>query len=68
MIDFIGNELHIGDEIVYVRSTSSGFDMYKTKIIGFTPRMLKVEKLGVWEKKEYSLAAPQNCVLYQRRV
>ena len=68
MTDFLGNKLHIGDEIVYCRSSSGITSMYKTKIVGFTPQRLRVEKLGPWEKKDYSIAAPQNSVLYQRRV
>lgn len=68
MKDFVGNELRIGDEIVYCRSRQNGMGMIQTKVVGFTEKMLKVEKLYSWSDKDYAVVSPGNCVLYQRRV
>ena len=65
MRDFVGNELAIGDEIIYCRSRKNGMDMIKTKVVGFTDKMVKVERLRSWGDKPYSLASPSNCVVYR---
>ena len=67
MTDFVGNELRIGDEIVYCRSRKNGMDMIKTRVVGFTDKMVKIEKLRSWSDKQYALAAPYNCVVYEQR-
>ncbi len=65
MRDFIGNELAIGDDIIYCRSRKNGMDMIKTKVVGFTDKMVKVERFKSWSDKQYSLASPTNCVVYR---
>ena len=50
MVDFLGQELKIGDDVVYCRHnrTSASFtSLTKTKIIGFTNKMVKIEN-GSW--------------------
>lgn len=67
MKDFVGNELQIGDKVVYCRSRKNGMDMIKTVVVGFTEKMVKVEKLRSWDDKDYTVVAAGNCVLYQER-
>lgn len=67
MKDFVGNELQIGDKVVYCRSRKNGMDMIKTVVVGFTEKMVKVEKLRSWDDKDYTVVASGNCVLYQER-
>lgn len=67
MKDFVGNELQIGDKVVYCRRRKSGMDMIKTVVLGFTEKMVKVEKLYSWSDKDYTVVAAGNCVLYQER-
>lgn len=67
MKDFVGNELQIGDKVVYCRSRKNGMDMIKTVVVGFTEKMVKVEKLHSWGDKDYTVVAASNCVLYQER-
>lgn len=47
MIDFLGQELHIGDNVVYCRHERTSTNLTKTKIIGFTDKMVKIES-GSW--------------------
>lgn len=63
MKDFVGNELEIGDDIVYCRSRKNGMDMFIAKVIEFTPKMLKVDIPSI--SKPYSIVSPNNCVLYR---
>ena len=63
MKDFVGNELEIGDDIVYCRSRKNGMDMIVTKVIEFTPKMVKVDVPSI--SKPYSIVSPNNCVLYR---
>ena len=67
MKDFVGNELQIGDKVVYCRSRKNGMDMIKTVVVGFTEKMVKVEKLRSWDDKDYTVVASGNSVLYQER-
>lgn len=67
MKDFVGNELQIGDKVVYCRSRKSGMDMIKTVVVGFTEKMVKVEKLQSWDDKDYTVVSASNCILYQER-
>lgn len=48
MKDFLGNELNINDEVVYIKSIRSGSStrrnaLFKGKIIRFTPKMVEIE-------------------------
>ena len=65
MVDFLGKEILMGDKIVYCRSRSGGFDMIKTQVIGFTEKMVKIDKTHSWSDKDYSLACPMNCIVYK---
>ena len=67
MRDFVGNELAIGDEVVYCRSRKNGMDMIKAKVIGFTDKMVKIDHRNSWTGKDYSIAAPGNCVIYKTK-
>lgn len=64
MCDFVGNELAVGDTVVYCRSRRNGMDMIKTVVVGFTDKMVKVERLDCWVDKPYSVVSPTNCVVY----
>lgn len=66
MKDFVGNELHIGDKIVYVRSFHHGKEMRMTEVIGFTPKMVKVPNHYTYLDAEYECVAPRNCIVYQQ--
>lgn len=49
MKDFLKNELKIDDEVIYIKlmrtgSSSSRNVMFKGKIVGFTPKMVKIER------------------------
>ena len=67
MKDFIGNELTIDDYIAFARNPYS--DLYIGKIIGFTPKGLKIIKKnktrdGKWkypEWKKYEVVFPYQC-------
>lgn len=47
LVDFLGQELHIGDNVVYCRHERTSSKLTKTKIIGFTDKMVKIEN-GSW--------------------
>lgn len=64
MKDFVGNELHIGDEVVYACSRGRGIYMGIKKILGFTEKMLKVNPDYTYRNHQYDLAKPENCVLF----
>ena len=55
MKDFVGNELEIGDDIVYCRSRKNGMDMIITKVIELTPKMVKVDVPSI--SKLYSIVS-----------
>lgn len=57
MKDFRGNELNIGDEIVYKKSNvSRNRDiMFIGEIIEFTPKMIKVKRTYTSEPRTFSL-------------
>lgn len=47
MSDFLGNELFIGDEVVYIKSIRTGSStrrnaLFKGKIIRFTTKMVEI--------------------------
>lgn len=65
MKDFVGNELHIGDKIVYVRSIRHGIDMRKTEVLGFTSKMVKIPNHHTYIDKEYECVRPHNCIIYR---
>lgn len=51
MKDFENRELAIGDQVIYIKgrrtgSSSSRNIMFKGKVVGFTPKMVKVFKQG----------------------
>ena len=60
MKDFVGNELHVGDKIVYAYTSYNGMCMIKTEVAGFTEKMVKYLSYG----NNIKLARPTNCVLY----
>ena len=66
MKDFVGNELHIGDKIVYCRSFRHGIDMRKTEVIGFTPKMVKIPNHRTYIDAEYECVTPRNCIVYKQ--
>lgn len=47
MVDFLGQELHIGDNVVYYRHQRRTATLIKTKIVGFTDKLVKLES-GSW--------------------
>ena len=47
MVDFLGQELHIGDNVVYYRHRQRTATLIKTKIVGFTDKLVKLES-GSW--------------------
>jgi len=47
MVDFLRQELHIGDNVVYCRHERTSTNLTKTKIVGFTDKMVKIES-GSW--------------------
>lgn len=70
MKDFIGNELTTDDYVAFARYPQS--DLYIGKIIGFTPKGLKVLKKsktkdGTWKfspyiiGKQYDVVFPYQC-------
>lgn len=68
MTDFVGNELYVGDKVVYVRSVKNGKEMFVTEIVGFTNLMVKVKPVAnSRSRKGYDLADPKNCILYNDR-
>lgn len=66
MKDFVGNELHVGDKIVYVRSFHHGKEMRRTEVIGFTPKMVKIPNHYKCIDKEYECVCPGNCIVYKQ--
>ena len=65
MKDFVGNELHIGDCVIYARTAGHGISMSIEEIIGFTPKMVKANPHSKFH--EYNLLKPNNCVLFKRQ-
>lgn len=43
MVDFLGQELHIGDNVVYCRHERTSTHLTKTKIVGFTDKLVKLK-------------------------
>lgn len=66
MKDYLDNDLHIGDKIVYCRATGSGFDLIKTEVMGFSEKMVKIPCEWNWRNKEYMTVAPHNCIIYSQ--
>ena len=65
MVDFLGQELHIGDNVVYYRHRQRTATLIKTKIVGFTDKLVKLESGSwgnVWAEKliKYSEANINN--------
>ena len=60
MKDFVGNELHIGDKIIYAYTSHHSMCMIETEVVGFTDKMVKYRSYG----DNIKLARPSNCVLY----
>ena len=69
-MDFLGNKIEIDDYIVFARNPYS--DMILGKVIGFTPKGIKVirrlknkkwdsRQFGNWNK-EYEVILPYQCV------
>jgi len=65
MVDFLGKEIHMGDKIVYCRSRSGCFDMIKTEVIGFTEKMVRIDKIRSWSDKDYARSCSTNCIVYE---
>ena len=47
IVDFLGQELKIGDDVIYCRHNRTSTSLTKTKIVGFTNQMVKIEN-GSW--------------------
>lgn len=47
MVDFLGQELYTGDNVVYCRHQKRTVTLIKTKIVGFTDKLVKLES-GSW--------------------
>jgi len=39
--------------------------MIKTEVIGFTSKMVKINETYIWSDKDYALACPTNCIVYE---
>lgn len=65
MKDFVGNELRVGDKVVYACTRGSGTYMGVKEIIGFTEKMVKVKTDSYYHHREYDLIQSRNCVLYR---
>lgn len=51
MTDFLGRELNVGDECVYIQNRSTGSStirklLFKDVIIGFTPKKVRFKRYG----------------------
>lgn len=46
MIDRFNEKLEVGDSVAMVISTRSSYSIYKSKIVEFTPKMVRVELTG----------------------
>ena len=66
MKDFVGNELHVGDKIVYTRFFQHGIDTRLTEVIGFTRNMVKIPNHRTYIDAEYECVSPRNCILYNQ--
>ena len=64
LVDFVGNELHRGDKIVYSCIRRKRHHMEKTTIIGFTPMMIKIPTHQTWNERGYDVVSPYNVVKY----
>lgn len=64
LVDFVGNELHIGDKIVYSCIRRKRHHMEKTTIIGFTPMMIKIPTHQTWNERGYDVVSPYNVIKY----
>ena len=64
--DFVGNKLHAGDKIVYVRTFRHGKEMRRTEVIGFTEKMVKIPNHRTYIDAEYECVSPHNCIVYKQ--
>ena len=47
MKDFLGRELVIGDEVIYLSHGSTSSKLYRAIIVGFTPMKVRMETYDV---------------------
>lgn len=58
MKDFLGNELKIGDNVIYIRNTSTSAEFRYATIKGFTKTMVLIKDKDEWgdtKKAPYKL-------------
>ncbi len=63
MIDFLGQELNIGDNVVYVKHERTSSELIKSKIIGFTNKMVKIE-FNKYSWKDETNVMPNKLIKY----
>lgn len=57
MLDFVGNKLEVGDDVVYFSKSRENTRMYQGRVVGFTDKRVRINT-------EYdSLIVAPNCVV-----
>lgn len=46
MLDYLGQELYIGDDVTFIQHTNASSILLKGRVIGFTPQMVKLQQLN----------------------
>ncbi|WP_165678734.1 hypothetical protein [Metapseudomonas otitidis] len=54
MKDYLGQDLKVGDKIVYLSHTRTSSDLSTGRIAGFTPCYVKLESTSPWAKGKVS--------------
>ena len=63
MRDFLGNEIKVGDEAVYIDHFKTSSRLKMGKVIGFTEKRVKFEDRSKEPEKVIDLSAFLNCII-----
>lgn len=66
MEDFVGNKLEIGDTVVVKVTSSTTAELKKALVLGFTPKMIRVEVYGTYRKLQKIF--PHNIVKVEFKI
>jgi len=65
MKDFAGNDLRVGDVVVYCRTLGNGMELSIRDVLGFTPKCIRT--VNPVNEKPVTIS-PSNCVLAKRKL
>lgn len=64
MVDVLGHEIHTGDRVLRARTEKDRGVIWSIQnVIGFTPKMVKIDVPNTYTRQNYSLVCPYNCLV-----